>query len=84
VRPLDDGRRRGSNVYGQLGDGSFPSSPAGGSSSTAMPVSGLTSGVSAIALGGESACAITSSGEIRCWGSNGTGQLANPMTAFCG
>ncbi len=58
----------GWNGYGQLGDNSTTSSPV------PVPVSGLTSGVTAIAAGTCRTCAIVSGG-VWCWGYNYDGQL---------
>jgi hypothetical protein len=41
-----------------------------------VPVQGLDSGVSAIALGDEFACALVE-GAVWCWGYNVAGQLGN-------
>jgi alpha-tubulin suppressor-like RCC1 family protein len=64
----------GANSHGQLGNNSTVSS------STPVQVSGLTSGVSAIATGGTHSCALTDAGSIWCWGWNASGQLGNNST----
>ncbi len=61
----------GGNWRGQLGDGSTTDRL------TAVDVSGLSSGVSALAAGFAHTCAITSGGGVNCWGLNAFGQLGN-------
>jgi alpha-tubulin suppressor-like RCC1 family protein len=78
----------GSNGDGQLGDGTN-SGPekchvSTGFGEEAFPcartpvdVIGLTSGVTAISAGDYYACALTSAGAVKCWGSNDLGQLGD-------
>lgn len=59
----------GSDASGELGDGR-----AGGWSTTPAPVLGLDGGVTAVAAGKNHTCAVINGG-LKCWGSNGSGQL---------
>ncbi len=60
----------GNNIHGQIGNGrkGYVSHPG--------QVIGLDSGSSAVALGGEHACAIKNGGVL-CWGENRSGQLGD-------
>ena len=47
-----------------------------------MNVSGLTSGVTAIAVGRDHTCAVASGGAAKCWGNNLLGAVGNGGTPF--
>ena len=61
----------GSNDFGQLGDSTNTNR------STPVDVSGLSSGVIAIASGGEHSCALLGTGTVKCWGDNEFGELGD-------
>ena len=61
----------GFNAYGQIGNGTTTDS------ATPLDVTGLTSGVSAVAIGFGHTCAVTTAGGLKCWGRNDWGQLGD-------
>jgi alpha-tubulin suppressor-like RCC1 family protein len=64
----------GNNNIGQLGDGTTIARY------TPVEVSGLNSGVIALAAGARHTCALDKDGGVKCWGKNNYGQLGDGTT----
>lgn len=64
----------GSNAVGQLGNGTTDGAWQ------AIDVTGMTSGVQAVATGENFTCALLNGGGVRCWGANDRGQLGDGTT----
>ncbi len=64
----------GSNSNGNIGDGTNIQR------NVPVNVNDLTSGVTAIAMGGYHGCALTAIGGVKCWGYNDGGQLGDGTT----
>jgi alpha-tubulin suppressor-like RCC1 family protein len=65
----------GGNFAGELGNGTKTLSR------TPVQVTGLTSGVQAMAVGDSHTCALMTDGTVQCWGDNSMGQLGDPLVS---
>jgi len=68
----------GANSDGQLGDGTNIARL------TPVTVKGFENGATALTLGFEHTCAITSAGGVRCWGRNDQGQIGDGTISYGG
>ncbi|TLX17071.1 putative Ig domain-containing protein [Rhizobium sp. MHM7A] len=64
----------GANSYGHMGTGKISNLRG------YWDVQGLQSGVAQIGIGGQHACAMLTTGEVKCWGANNQGQLGTGNT----
>jgi alpha-tubulin suppressor-like RCC1 family protein len=67
----------GENEFGQVGDGSTTDR------NTPADVSSLSSGIAAVATGGDHTCAVTTGGGVKCWGNNQVGQGGGSSADSC-
>ncbi|MGZ6927226.1 MAG: RCC1 domain-containing protein [Acidimicrobiia bacterium] len=64
----------GMNSSGQIGDGTTTDR------NVPTAVTALGSGVASIGAGGRHSCAVTTAGELRCWGDNNDGEVGDGTT----
>jgi alpha-tubulin suppressor-like RCC1 family protein len=66
----------GANVFGELGNGNQKASPV------PVQVKGMTQGTRQVAIGSDTVCAVTRTGQVLCWGNAdaGTRQSDIPVT----
>lgn len=70
----------GDDSAGQLGTGVPYTDNRKRASSTPVDVAGLASGVTQIAVGEDSTCAVLATGKVKCWGHDEYGKLGNDST----
>ena len=71
----------GSGRYGQLGNGGRISSSTPVDVHTSSSDSSVLSGITAVSSGGFHTCAVTTGGNVKCWGGGSSGQLGNRSIA---
>ena len=71
----------GKGSYGRLGDGGTADSSTPVDVHTSSSDSSALSGITAISSGREHTCAVTESGNVKCWGKGSYGRLGNGGTA---
>ena len=69
----------GDNTYDALGSNNDAANGSAWSSSTPVPVYGLSAGVQAITSGADQSCALVNGG-VQCWGYNADGELGDNFT----
>jgi alpha-tubulin suppressor-like RCC1 family protein len=67
----------GANAYGAVGDGTTELK------TTPVAVKNLSTGVVSNRTGGQSSCALTNTGAVKCWGRDNVGQLGGNATQTC-
>jgi alpha-tubulin suppressor-like RCC1 family protein len=69
----------GDDLYGQVGNGTATTT-APPCLCVPTPIDVLNSGVAAASAGGVHTCALTTAGDVKCWGNNYSGQLGDGTT----
>jgi alpha-tubulin suppressor-like RCC1 family protein len=70
----------GENLWGQLGDGTAVFAETAATPALAQPGGPPLTGITAVAAGDSHTCGLTQSGQVRCWGGNGYGEVGDGTT----